>query len=162
MKQAEKTLIRILLTAIAFISILTAILPASAAEEVYFIICNPNSYVCVRNQPKKCGAEAGILDCGDYILTDGVEKNGFLHVLGITEGDGWVHLGHVVPDRPVIEKQKMRINSNWQVASRKWVGGKKNGFLHNGDVVTVYARSEQWAVTNRGYIMTEFLEVDNE
>ena len=141
---------------------LSSILPASGSEDVYFIICNPNSYVCVRNSPKKGNNETGRFDCGDYVRSDGVKKNGYLHITEVMEGDGWIYAGNVVEDQPVIEKQKMRVNSNSNVICRRSVNGKKVGILTNGDVVTVYARSEKWAVTDKGYIMTEYLEVDNE
>ena len=141
---------------------LSTILPACGSEDVYFIICHPESYVCVRNSPKKGNNEAGRFDCGDYVRSDGVKKNGYLHITEAMEGDGWVYAGNVVQDQPVIEKQKMRVNSNSNVICRRSVGGKKVGILTNGDVVTVYARSEEWAVTDKGYIMTEFLEVENE
>ena len=141
---------------------LSSILPASGSEDVYFIICNPNSYVCVRNSPKKGNNETGRFDCGDYVRSDGVKKNGYLHITEAMEGDGWIYAGNVVEDQPVIEKQKMRVNSNSNVICRRSVNGKKVGILTNGDVVTVYARSEEWAVTDKGYIMTEYLEVDNE
>ena len=141
---------------------LSSILPASGSEDVYFIICNPNSYVCVRNSPKKGNNETGRFDCGDYVRSDGVKKNGYLHITEAMEGDGWIYAGNVIEDQPVIEKQKMRVNSNSNVICRRSVNGKKVGILTNGDVVTVYARSEKWAVTDKGYIMTEYLEVDDE
>ena len=141
---------------------LSAILPGLGEEAVYFIICNPKSYVCVRNTPKKGGREAGRFDCGDYIITDGIERNGFLHILGGFEGDSWIYKGNVVPDQPIIEQQQMRSNSNRNVICRRCVKGKKVGMLKTGDTVTVYAMSEEWAVTDKGYVMTKFLEVDNE
>ena len=139
---------------------LSAILPASAGETVCYIICNPKSYVCVRNTPKKGGMETGRFDCGDYIITDGIEKNGFLHIAEAFEGDGWVYKGNVVYDKPVIERQHMRSSSNKKVICRRCVDGKKVGMLSNGDTVTVYARSFEWAVTDKGYIRIEFLEDD--
>ena len=152
--------VRKVISLLIVIACLAAILPASGTEAVCYIICNPQSYVCVRNKPKKGGKEAGRFDCGDYIITDGVKKNGYLHILGGFEGDSWVYAGNVVPDQPVIEKQKMRSNSNWSVVCRRSVKGEKVGTLKNGDTVTVYARSQEWAVTDKGYIMIEFLEVD--
>ena len=153
---------RNIISILVILACLSTILPACGSEDVYFIICNPQSYVCVRNTPKKGGKEAGRFDCGDYVRSDGVKKNGYLHITEAMEGDGWIYAGNVVDDPPVIEKQKMRVNSNSNVICRRSVYGRKVGILTNGDVVTVYARSEEWAVTDKGYIMTEFLEVDNE
>ena len=145
---------------ILLVSCLFAILAGCADEVEYYVICNPKSYVCVRNAPKKSGAEEGRFDCGDYVISDCIEKNGYLHIPGGFEGDGWIYKGNLVPDQPVIEKQTMRVNSNWNVICRRSVNGKKIGTLSNGDTVTVYAHSSEWAVTDKGYIRVEFLEVD--
>lgn len=146
---------------LSILLVFACLVATACADEVKcYIICKPGSYVCVRNTPKKGGKEAGRFDCGDYIYTDGIEKNGFVHLAGAFEGDGWVYKGNVVPDQPVIEKQTMRSSSNSNVICRRCVGGKKVGMLKNGDTVTVYARSEDWAVTDKGYIMIRFLEVD--
>lgn len=139
---------------------LSAISAGCANEVEYYVICNPKSYVCVRNEPKKGSDEAGRFDCGDYVISDGIEKNGYMHIPGGFESDGWIYKGNLVADRPVIEKQTMRINSNWKVICRRCVAGKKIRTLSNGDTVTVYAQSAEWAVTDKGYIRTEFLEVD--
>ena len=40
------------------------------------------------------------------------------------------------------------------------VDGK--GYLVNGSTVQVFCTADGWAVTNRGYIMDEYLEADPE
>ena len=71
------------IVALIFIIACLEAIPAGYASEVeYYVICNPKSYVCVRETPKKNGSEAGRFDCGDYVISDGIEKNGYMHIPG--------------------------------------------------------------------------------
>ena len=103
----------------------------------------------------------GYLDFGDWVETDGEKKNGFLHVYGITEnGDGWIFAGYVVDDEPVkLEKAWASIGATGRVMTYRWIDGKENGWVQVCDDVKVYAMSEEWAVTDKGYIKTKYLEV---
>lgn len=135
---------------------------AGAEEETKYILCNPKptNHVSIRRSPKKGAEETGRLDCGDDIITDGKTRNGYLHILGYTEdGEGWVHLGYVVDDKPIIEKCNGTIAANGRVMSWRRVGSGKNEWLDVCDQVKIYARSEEWAVTSKGYIRTKYLEV---
>ena len=153
--------------AVIFIILAAIFLSMSIArsEETRFILCNPKpeNHVAIRRSPRKGAEETGRLYCGDDILTDGKTKNGYLHILGMTEyGDGWVHLGYVVDDQPVIESCMATIAASGRVMSWKRIGKQKNGWLDVCTDVKVYARSDEWAVTSKGYIRTKFLEVWHE
>ena len=135
---------------------------AGAEDEVKYILCNPrmDNHVAIRLSPKKSSEEIGRLDCGDSFWTDGKTRNGYLHVFGMTEyGEGWVHKGYVVDDKPIIERCMATVTAKGRVKARRYIGGKRNCWLDVCDDVRVYARSEEWAVTSRGYVMTKYLEV---
>lgn len=135
---------------------------AGAEEETKYILCSPrtDNHVAIRRSPRKGAEETGRLDCGDQIVTDGKTRNGYVHILGMTEyGEGWVHKGYVVDDKPIIERCMATIAAKGRVKARRFIGGKKNCWLEVGDDVRVFARSEEWAVTNKGYVMTKYLEV---
>lgn len=148
---------------ITAIIVLTAVIicfSAFAEDRVVFILCNPKSYVCVRRTPRKGNNESGRLDCGDNVITDGKTKNGFLHVLGITEnGDGWVYMGYVVDDQPIVRDCHGYIEASGRVMTRRYINSKRSGWVEINDEVKIYAMTEQWAVTNRGFIKTKYLEV---
>ena len=148
--------------AVIFLLLVCMVYIAGAEESTKFILCNPkvDNHVSIRRSPRKGSEETGQLYCGDSFITDGKIKNGYLHILGMTEyGEGWVHLGYVVEDKPVIEKCKASIAASGRVMSWRMINGKKNRWLNVGDEVKVFARSEEWAVTSRGYIRTKYLEV---
>ena len=135
---------------------------AGAEDVTKYILCNPrtDNHVAIRRSPRKGAEETGRLDCGDYIITDGKTKNGYLHIIGMTEyGEGWVHQGYVVDDQPVIERCMATIAAKGRVNARRYIGGKRNCWLDVGEDVRVFARSEEWAVTSKGYVQTKYLEV---
>ena len=149
---------------IALITLLTVVitaLPVSAEENECYIICNPKSYVCVRRSPKKGAEETGRLDFGDNFITDGKKKNGFIHVIGITEaGDGWIFAGNVISDKPEkLKNARATVAATGRVMSYRWVNGSKNCWINVGSELVVLAISNDWAVTNKGYIRTQYLEV---
>lgn len=125
-----------------------------------WILCDPESFVTARSGPGKNRMEIGGFDCGTHLWTDSTEKNGFIHVVGMNAEyeSGWVSLRYVVFDEPREVNTTMRIRSNARVAARKWIGGKITRWLRNGDTVKVLWMSDSWAVTQKGYIMAEFLE----
>lgn len=150
-----------LLAVFLLLTAICACFTAIAEDYLVFILCNPKTPVIVRKTPKKGSAETGRLDFGDDVWTDGRTKNGYLHVIGVTEaGDGWVFAGNTVTDQPErLTGARANIAATGRVMTYRWVNGKKNGWLDIGAQVTVYAVSDEWAVTNKGYIRTKYLEV---
>ena len=148
---------------IALVIVLTASIvcfTAFSESSDKYIICNPESYVLVRKSPKNTAEATGRLDCGDTIQTDGKQKDGFLHILGVTEfGEGWVFQGYIVDDEPMIEQGKATVTANGRVAARKYIGSKEYKWVKVCTDVKLLARSEEWAVTDKGFIKTEYLEL---
>ena len=134
-----------------------------AEEDGYdaWIICQPDSYVNIREAPRKTGIESGRLDSGDRVRTDGRMKNGYLHIIdaGTEKGDGWVHAGYIVYDEPRRTTERMQICGKARVACRKTICGKRRAWAKPGSTVTVYWISEEWAVTSKGFIASRWLEV---
>jgi hypothetical protein len=137
-------------------------LTCSKAEEIEcWILCQPDSYVNARLNPKKKSIEIGRLECGDKIYTDGKIKNGFLHCyVGFEYGEGWVHKGYVVydkPERPVFPDTT--ITSKGRVAARRTINGDRRCWLKDGQKIKVYMTSSEWSVTNKGFVKTEYIDI---
>ena len=64
-----------------------------------------------------------------------------------------------VDDKPLIEKCNGTIAANGRVMSWRRINNGKNCWLNICDQVKIYARSEEWAVTNKGYVRMKYLEV---
>jgi hypothetical protein len=126
-----------------------------------WILCQPNSWVNARMYPKKKSEEIGRLECGDKITTDGKIKNGFLHVynLNFELSEGWVHKGYIVYDEPYKPLFiDTCITSNGRVSARKTINGKRRCWVKDGQAIKVYMMSEEWSVTNKGFIKTKFID----
>ena len=143
------------------LTVISGCFTALAEDYRIFILCNPKTCVNVRNSAKKGSEIVGWLDFGDWVETDGKKENGFIHVYGIGEyGEGWVFAGYVVEDQPEkTDKVYASIGASGRVMSYRWINGRKNGWLKVCEEVKILGLSEEWAVTDKGYIRTKYLEV---
>ncbi|MBP5442263.1 MAG: SH3 domain-containing protein [Treponema sp.] len=145
--------------------VISAILDSARADELEsaWVICQPNDYVNVRMNPSRKSQVVGFADAGDSFLTDGKAKNGYVRCYGIGEaGEGWIHAGYVIHDRPERVTVSAVVVSNGRLAARQHVGGKVRKWLRNMDTVKVYWVSDEWAVTDKGFVKSRFIEMEGE
>lgn len=150
---------------IAMITALAALFAAQtvmAESDGYFVLCKPGSIVNARFSPNTRADVVGRYECGDYVRTDGEEKNGFVHIVdcSLECSDAWISKRYLVESEPRACNLRVIVIASGRVAARAWVDGKRNGWLKPGQEVTIYAQSDEWCVTNRGYVRTEFLGVN--
>lgn len=137
------------------------VLTAQAEETDCWVLCQPDDYVNIRSAPRKSGIISGYAVSGMKLTTDLVEKNGYIHVLGVTEyGDGWISSGYVVFSEPRTVDREMVITGRGRVACRKTVDGKRRAWAKPGERLMVYMMTGDWAVTSKGFIMAEYLGDD--
>lgn len=139
--------------------ILTGLSAGRSEERVQaWIICQPNDYINVREKAKKKSDVIGRMDPGDWIMTDGEKKNGFMHVYGgFEQPDAWIFAGYVTTEEPEWKDRDGEIDSKYRVACRKWMDGPRRRWVRDGDRVHVYWQTGTWSVTNRGFIKTEYI-----
>ena len=124
-----------------------------------WVICQPTDYVNVRRRPGRRSEIVGRAEAGMRFQTDGKEKSGFIHVIGVGEyGEGWISSGYVSWSRPEDMDREMEISSRGRVACRKCIGGKRRCWALDGEKVRVYWMADGWAVTSRGFIQSQYLE----
>lgn len=159
-----KRIVILLLLIYAFISFINTSNFAFADENEYYIICKPEGEVNVREKPKLKSPIVGCLFFGDLVETDGKEKNGFVHVINLNaETDtGWIYGGLLVRDKPIVSPGHAQVFKAERVALRKYAtrDSKVKKWLKEGENVMVLAISEEWCVTEDGYVMTEFLTLN--
>ena len=153
--------IELVLLGAAIICLYSAFMSLANADpitEQVWVLCEPKGTVNLRSSPG--GPVFGGTTCGSELWTDNKQRNGYLHVLELAaeEETGWISARYIVYDQPEEINTEMLIESDGRVAARKWIGGKIIKWMNPGDTVFVYWRSDEWSVTNRGYIMTEYLE----
>ena len=159
----------ILRAALIALIIAAVIIWAAQAEDVTitcWAICKPGDHVNLRIKPDKDSKDVGWLECGDNFQTDGTSRNGWIRVLDAGECECWIYSGYVVTEEPVEVGENYVCVARERVACRRWVDGPQiriNGrlsWLKNGSDVSVFYIAGEWAVTSRGYIRAEWLEVD--
>ena len=129
------------------------------AEMRCWVLCQPDDYINIRSGPGKRYEASGYAESGMEFTTDMKEKNGYIHLVGVTEnGDGWISSGYVVFSEPETVGREMRIRSNGRVACRRTIDGKRRCWVKNGETVTVYMMTRIMAVTNKGFIERKYLE----
>ena len=127
-------------------------------EEAY-VICTDE--VHIRREPSRKSASIGRFECGDVVLLDGKQRNGYLHCvdLSLEEDSGWIHKGYVVYDKPEKMNCTATVVSKGKLRARKNVGGKTTRMLQPQATLKVYCWSDEWCVTNCGYVQSRFLEI---
>lgn len=143
---------------VALLIILGVMVYHDCFADSVWVLCQPDSFVNVREFPKLKAKECGWCELGDELETDGIKRNGFIHVLGF-EGDGWIYAGYVIDEPVIVGEVRTEIRSKGRVAARRYIKGKRRKWLKDGAEVTVYGYSDSWAVTDQGFIQTQYLGV---
>ena len=82
----------------------------------------------------------------------------YMAVYGVPEEEtGWISQRYIVYDEPHPMDAVMVITSEGRVACRKWIGGKIIRWMQDGERVHVFCMSNEWAVTEYGFIRCEYL-----
>ncbi len=163
-----KATLELILVAAIMIAAFTILRNVGLAEEEdpyadctkIWVLCRDDTYVCVREKPRKTSdAFGGALNCS-MLKTDGKEKNGFLHVVDVAAeaSTGWISKQYIVYDPPEKMSQKALVVSNGRLAARKGINGKIRKWLKPMTEVTILYWSSEWCLTNYGYVQTEYLE----
>lgn len=138
------------------ITVCLLLIVVTAAADTVFVICQPDSFVYLRMYPKRGAELAGYAYLGEALETDGARRNGFLHIQGL-DADAWINTGFVTEYPVIVETVKGRIDSKGRVACRRSIKGTRRKWLQNGAEVVIFARSDDWSITNQGFIQTQYL-----
>lgn len=138
---------------------------AALAEDLTYdcwTMCQPGSEVMIRAKPSRQAEAVGAAGCGERLRTDWREKDGWLHLVDVSNetGDGWIHMGYVVFQEPRTVGAEMTVAGCRRVACRKSMNGKRTAWAKSGSRVVVYMIADEWAVTDRGYIQAAYLRGD--
>ena len=142
---------------------------AAEAEDGFvghcWVICKPTdshgkqNEVLIREKPGRKAEVVGTVTGGDMLITDWEEKDGWIHIIDLANetGDGWIFEGYIVFTEPRAVWKEMQICANGRVACRKYIGGKRTAWAQDGETVTVYWMTGEYAVTDRGFIQSEYM-----
>lgn len=164
-----KTIAEIVVIAIVvyvIVAVLTGLgLGEAKADDRYetmYVLCS--DFVYARSTPNKKQEPIGRLEPGDEVLTDGRRKNGYVHCVDLSfeQEYGWVYGGYLTYDKPEPVGRTATIISHGRLAARKYVNGRRTRWLKSGATVKVWYWSDDWALTDCGYVQSKYLELDGE
>jgi len=124
-------------------------------------MCQPGDYVNARMSPSTRSESVARLETGDAFEIDGRSKNGFMYAPSFPceNGEAWVYAGYIVTEQPQSACGKLyRIKSNGRVACRKHIEGPRRCWVVDGSEVKVWGFTSEWAVTNKGFIQSRYIE----
>lgn len=163
-KNDRETLLLIVAFALLVFIIMFNIIKAIGEEEYTdaYIFCQPGSAVSVRENPRKTSFAGGELTIGDVVHLDGKKRNGYYHCVNMANetGDGWVSCKYIVFDEPVYINREATVISKGRLAARNTINGKVKRWLKPQSTLTVYYMTEEWCVTDKGYVKTKYMELD--
>lgn len=153
---------------VILMAVLLLMLPAAMAEEAtWSVLCQPDSYVSIRGRASTSGSVEGRLYLGDAVTVDKLatddQGRSWAHCIGLSveAGSGWVCAGYLAQGEATVYEQGAAgvIKANGRVAARKSIDGERREWLRDGDTATVWGVCGNWAVTDKGYVKAEYLEV---
>lgn len=137
---------------------------ASANMKMH-VLCDPNSYVNIRKDPNSKAYIMGKLYAMDdvtVIASRTVGNTTWYQIDVFLESGnvGWVSGGFLVYDEISYYKTgvEAKIKAKGGVHSRKSIDGKIRSKIKDRSTVQVFLYSNEWCVTNRGYIKTKFID----
>ena len=132
-----------------------------------WVLCSPTSTVNVRQKPRTSSEVIGWYEAGDKLMTDWETSGEFLHVvdLSLEYTEGWISMRYIVFDEPEWKGgEGATVIADGRVAIRRWIDGPrcsgKGGWAKPDSTLQVFWLSKDWCYTNRGYVQTKYLEVD--
>ena len=154
-------IITVICAVLLILSVLSVTVCVADSEGVTaWVICHPSSFVNARRSPSGKSECIGRFEAGDKVVIDGTFKNGFAHsdCLDFEYGEGWI-AGYLVYDQPVRKSGDWYyVSAKGRVAARKCVDGQRLCWLKPMTELQVIWWSEEWCLTNKGMVKTEYLE----
>jgi len=137
-----------------------SVVRAEREPEARWVFCN--DALLVREGPKKTFTATGELEPGTQVWTDGKVCNGYCHLVNLANesGDGWVRNIYLTDEEPEKVSAEATVISKGRLAARRTVNGERKAWLKPLSTITVYWITSEWAVTNKGYVMSKYLEFD--
>lgn len=159
-RKRSTVLLVLLWTLVAVLGGLTFAQANGKTTTTAWVMCRPGDWVNVRGWAKAKGESYGMLETGYSVELDGQFENGFAHCvdMALETDEGWVSTGYLVFEKPEwMDGAWYRVEADGRVAARKNVSGERLCWLKPGTELQIFWMADEWAVTTRGFIRSEYL-----
>lgn len=163
-----KKIYRIAVVLIMAAALVAAMISMAKGEELVtmYVICS-DSYVNVRERPSTRATIGGRLDFGDEVQVAGElveDRSGteWYRVEDVTEqGHGYVCANYLTTSRPERCDKMATVSASGRVAVYRRVNGPRKTWAKDGTTVRISIQSDAWCLTDKGWIKTEYLNIDD-
>lgn len=130
-----------------------------------WVICS-DSYVNIRERPSTKAKIGGRLDFADEVqvseLVEDRSGTEWYRVEDVTElGHGYVCASYLTTSKPERVDKTATVSASGRVAVYRRVNGTRKTWVKDGAQVRIRIQSDAWCLIDKGWIKTEYLEVED-
>lgn len=170
MRKVKEILIWVFLVVAAVAAVFCwsmAIKEAFAEDDSWdcWVVCQPDSWVCVRTHPRLGSTVLGRVLDGQKLTADAYTEDGWYHIidLPLEASEGWVCMNYLSDEEPTYcQGAVWTVEATGRVAVREGMGGERKMWIQPGAKVEVHMMAGDWAVTNIGFIRAKYLVAAHE
>ena len=166
-KRNKNSVLLAVIFTITIVAICVLIVTYSKADEptTMYVVSAHNVSINVRHNPNTRSDIVGRLEFGwDVEVVESKKIKGvqWYKVNGISEyGYGWVIGYYLINSEPErVKDVKGMVNANGRVATYSKINSSRKSWAKPKETLDVSVYSDEWCYTNKGWIKTEYLAVD--
>ena len=133
-----------------------ALVAATAKAETYYVTAN--SGLNLRWEPSKHSRVEAVAELGEELEITALDGQWATVQWGVDTP--YCSISYLSQQEPSQMSGQGKIVSNGRVALRDMPGGKRIGWMHNGDTISISGVVDGWCRTERGYVAQEYIEME--
>ena len=135
-----------------------ALIAATAKAETYYVTANGG--LNLRWEPNKRSRGEAVAELGEELEVTALDGQWATVQWGVDTL--YCSISYLSQQEPSQMNDQGKIISNGRVALRDMPGGKRIGWMHNGDKISVNGVVDGWCRTEKGYVAQEYVEMEED
>ena len=135
-----------------------ALIAATAKAETYYVTANGG--LNLRWEPNKRSRVEAVAEQGEELEVTALDGQWATVQWGADTL--YCSISYLSQQEPSQTNGQGKIASNGRVALRDMPGGKRVGWMHNGDKVSISGVVDGWCRTEKGYVAQEYVEMEED
>ena len=134
------------------------LIAATARAETYYVTANGG--LNLRWEPSKRSRVEAVAEQGEELEVTALDGQWATVQWGVDTL--YCSISYLSQQEPSQTNGQGKIASNGRVALRDMPGGKRVGWMHNGDKVSISGVVDGWCRTEKGYVAQEYVEMEED